>query len=415
MIPIIIIPVILLSASVEGKVSKLKSALSRSADYDSSGTLNISVKVGNGSGDNEEIFNQTLLYLPHAEDVYSVYLGFFGVTFNEDSGVVHQSRITSLNGFPIDGELTNIEPMAYLYDSTGFRVGQGIMGDNTIGQPDTVTGQTDSIAVIQRSYIRPTFYDAFVILEYTIINCSDDSMTGGKTIFFCDFDVGDFFGDDYTAVDTVNRAVYQYSLNDDYAGLSLIFPLQPDTIMYGNYSGWYFNGSDEEVDNIVNQPYYHIEFQYDTSYITTGDYSSYIVNSISDIAPDDSVKAAYAFAIGPNFTALQIEMSQAYDLYNGSINSIRRMENPIKYSLMKAYPNPFNSSAVISFDLPYSGETDLIVYDVLGREVQSLVTGQLSLGHHELVWNAKDFTSGIYFAKLKAGDYYQTKKLLLIK
>ena len=55
------------------------------------------------------------------------------------------------------------------------------------------------------------------------------------------------------------------------------------------------------------------------------------------------------------------------------------------------------------------------MYDIQGREVQSLVTGYLSLGYHEVVWNAESASSGIYFARLDAGGFAQTQKLLLIK
>ncbi|MBL7191840.1 T9SS type A sorting domain-containing protein [bacterium] len=79
------------------------------------------------------------------------------------------------------------------------------------------------------------------------------------------------------------------------------------------------------------------------------------------------------------------------------------------------HPNPFNATTVISFDLRNAGDVSLIVYDIQGREVQSLVTGYLSLGYHEVVWNAESASSGIYFARLDAGGFAQTQKLLLIK
>ncbi|MBC8204469.1 MAG: T9SS type A sorting domain-containing protein, partial [FCB group bacterium] len=82
---------------------------------------------------------------------------------------------------------------------------------------------------------------------------------------------------------------------------------------------------------------------------------------------------------------------------------------------LSAAPNPFNAKTVISFELRASSEVSLIVYDVQGRKIQSLVTGHLSLGAHEVVWNAEGMSSGIYFARLEAGDFTQTQKLLLIK
>ncbi|MBL7191616.1 T9SS type A sorting domain-containing protein [bacterium] len=88
---------------------------------------------------------------------------------------------------------------------------------------------------------------------------------------------------------------------------------------------------------------------------------------------------------------------------------------PQKNALHPAYPNPFNAKTVISFELRDASEVSLVIYDVQGREVRSLVTGHLSLGEHEVVWDAEGMSSGIYFARLQAGDFTQTQKLLLIK
>ncbi|MBL7191252.1 T9SS type A sorting domain-containing protein [bacterium] len=58
---------------------------------------------------------------------------------------------------------------------------------------------------------------------------------------------------------------------------------------------------------------------------------------------------------------------------------------------------------------------ELIVYDIQGREVQSLVTGHLSLGYHEVIFDGSDLSCGVYFVKLRTGTFIQTQKMLLIK
>ncbi|MBC8204938.1 MAG: M28 family peptidase [FCB group bacterium] len=88
---------------------------------------------------------------------------------------------------------------------------------------------------------------------------------------------------------------------------------------------------------------------------------------------------------------------------------------PEKYSLHTPYPNPFNPSTVISFELRDAGEVSLVVYDVQGREVQSLVSGHLSPGYHEAVFDGSELSSGMYFVRLEAGDFRQVRKMLLIK
>lgn len=89
---------------------------------------------------------------------------------------------------------------------------------------------------------------------------------------------------------------------------------------------------------------------------------------------------------------------------------------PDKFMLEQNYPNPFNPSTVIRYQLPVSSKVDLRVFDVLGREVAQLVHNQMeSQGMHTVTFNASGLSSGIYFYRLRTGDYIQTKKMLLLK
>jgi hypothetical protein len=88
---------------------------------------------------------------------------------------------------------------------------------------------------------------------------------------------------------------------------------------------------------------------------------------------------------------------------------------PTHFSLEQNYPNPFNPSTAISYDLPIAGRVTMKVYDVLGREVATLVDGFVEAGHHRETFDASRYTSGVYFYRLTAGDFTQTKKLLLLK
>jgi hypothetical protein len=92
--------------------------------------------------------------------------------------------------------------------------------------------------------------------------------------------------------------------------------------------------------------------------------------------------------------------------------------HPLSFSLL-CYPNPFNPSTRISFTLPKAGYVDLNVYDVTGRLVRRLAGGHigppLQAGEHEVVFDASDLPSGIYFARLQAGEVSQTRKMVLLK
>ncbi|MFH1525179.1 MAG: lamin tail domain-containing protein, partial [Bacteroidota bacterium] len=88
---------------------------------------------------------------------------------------------------------------------------------------------------------------------------------------------------------------------------------------------------------------------------------------------------------------------------------------PTDYALFQNYPNPFNPRTVIKFQVPSSKFVKLQVYDMLGREIQTLVDEYKPQGVYEVSFDASSLTSGLYFYKLTAGNFVQTKKLVLLK
>lgn len=95
----------------------------------------------------------------------------------------------------------------------------------------------------------------------------------------------------------------------------------------------------------------------------------------------------------------------------------QQTEIPVDYSLSQNYPNPFNPSTNIKFDLPSDNNVQIKVYDLLGKEVATLVNGRYSAGSHEINWDASDLSSGVYIYKMITSDgkFSQTKKMLLVK
>jgi hypothetical protein len=88
---------------------------------------------------------------------------------------------------------------------------------------------------------------------------------------------------------------------------------------------------------------------------------------------------------------------------------------PSTYSLSQNYPNPFNPSTKIKYSIPQSSNVVIKVFNVVGDEVSTLVDGQKQAGTYELTFNAENLPSGVYFYQLKAGDFIQTKRMILIK
>jgi Secretion system C-terminal sorting domain/Two component regulator propeller len=101
---------------------------------------------------------------------------------------------------------------------------------------------------------------------------------------------------------------------------------------------------------------------------------------------------------------------------NGGTNGVRTATStPNTFALLQNYPNPFNPTTVIRFSIPQRERISLIVYDILGREVATLVNGDLEAGPHQATFDASKLASGIYLYRLKAGTFTATKKLVLLK
>ena len=94
---------------------------------------------------------------------------------------------------------------------------------------------------------------------------------------------------------------------------------------------------------------------------------------------------------------------------------IEAMPLPESYSLDKAYPNPFNPVTTLSFALPVDSQVSLSIYNLQGRQVTSLVDGNMDAGYHSVIWNADSHSSGVYFVKMVAGEFISTQKLMLVK
>jgi hypothetical protein len=90
-------------------------------------------------------------------------------------------------------------------------------------------------------------------------------------------------------------------------------------------------------------------------------------------------------------------------------------EIPKEFKLYDSYPNPFNPTTNIKFDIPKNSKTEIKIYNVLGSEVETLVKEQLKPGTYEVGWDASNYPSGVYFYKFISGNYTFSKKMILLK
>ena len=199
------------------------------------------------------------------------------------------------------------------------------------------------------------------------------------------------FSDNYSATvgiqDASKTIGLQIAHNQDYVHDQLAVRISPWWLNPEPCAGIVDAGGEFEVDMVL-----------DASLLEDGVYESMIVISGCDEnynLPDINIPVA--FRVDP--TGIE---EPAFSL-------------PKEFALEQSYPNPFNARTEIKYALPVDSDVELDIYNVLGQKVETLVDENQPAGYHRVAWNAKDKSSGMYFYKIRAGDYVETKKMLLLK
>jgi hypothetical protein len=137
-----------------------------------------------------------------------------------------------------------------------------------------------------------------------------------------------------------------------------------------------------------------------------------------------SVSTTYFWRVRAKNSSGSSYYSNVWD-FKTSVTGIKPISSaiPLNYKLYENYPNPFNPSTKIKFSIPLSplsergvgGFVTLIIYDLLGREVITLVNEQLNPGTYEVTFDGSALSSGLYFYRITSGDFTDVKKMMLIK
>jgi hypothetical protein len=92
-----------------------------------------------------------------------------------------------------------------------------------------------------------------------------------------------------------------------------------------------------------------------------------------------------------------------------------KIDIPLTYTISQNYPNPFNPTTTINYSIPVPDKVTIKVYNILGDEVTTLVNEQKDAGRYQVTFNASQYASGVYFYRVQAGNFVQTKKMILLK
>lgn len=178
-----------------------------------------------------------------------------------------------------------------------------------------------------------------------------------------------------------------------------------------------FSGGGLNVDHYVLKKEYNFGSGYYPHYVNPAT-NTYTDPNIEITRFGGDVTARYSVkAIGP--TGIESSYSNTVSTNGNSLWKGKGENNSVnavkEYRLSSNYPNPFNPSTIISYQIPKDGFVNLTVYNSLGQVVKTLVNEQKSMGKYSVKFNANDLPSGVYVYKLQANEFSSTKKMLLTK
>jgi serine protease len=264
----------------------------------------------------------------------------------------------------------------------------------------------------------------YVIFLYTILNNSSSALNNFYFGLFFDWDIdGGNYATNVIDYDAGRQLGYAYDTGagpDTYAGVvslsdagvsfRAIFndetdPANPD---WGIYDGF----SDAEKWSSISGG---------ITYTSAGpaDVSMVIGNGPFNIPAKSVQRVAYAVLAADDSLQLMRAADSARakwgELIVTGMAGFTSIQPPETFYLSQNYPNPFNPITTINYELPITNYVELAVYNILGQKIASLVSDKQQAGHHQVKWNAAGFASGIYYYRLEAGNFVQTKKLVLLK
>lgn len=218
--------------------------------------------------------------------------------------------------------------------------------------------------------------------------------------------------DDFGGIDESRNMIYLHDNDQDPAGLFGVVLLSHVP------SGFVFYRRGEDPKDAA-QRYGYLSRTGVRPATLPDDYRMMVNAGPFTLTPGDSCQVAYGIVLGMNLAELQVNADSMIQIFKSTLTDVqersREEGTPRVFALHQNYPNPFNPSTTITYELPKSSEVRLSVYDVLGREVSVLVNERRDAGVHEVKFDGSNLASGVYFYRMQAEDFVQSRKLIFLK
>ncbi|MBU0559416.1 MAG: S8 family serine peptidase [Bacteroidetes bacterium] len=268
------------------------------------------------------------------------------------------------------------------------------------------------------SYIEEP-YDNFIILRYFFKNKGTSEISNFYAGLFMDWDLDEEdYGDNIAAYDSTGKFGYIY--NTDHSPVNTYVAAALVSWGSDNFHAIHNDGGDGGF-SVYDGFDFSEKWTSLTSNLSKPSAGPYDVSAVSSsgsytIPANDKIEVAFSIAAGPSLDELRESVYQSRIKYRELPTDIdKNVEQPYSFGLEQNYPNPFNPRTVIKFQVPSSKFVMLKVYDLLGKEVQTLVNEQKPAGSYDIEFNADNLSTGVYFYTLTAGNFTETKKMVLLR
>ncbi len=277
------------------------------------------------------------------------------------------------------------------------------------------------LKVIQSSFTWDSqFASGIQIIRYFIINTGWRVIDSSYVGLFSDSEVGlggvpNYFFNNFSAFDYYSGVAYSHNPVD--SGSTPVGILFLDSPPASRTTFKWYTVADSPLPDGPKYDMMSSGAMSPSEYPSLSDTRFLYAKGPYTLQPGDTLRIAIALLCSPDLWELETAATHARELYHNVVLAEPQPDNgqPNDFALEQNFPNPFNPTTTINYDLPIPVNVRLTVYDVLGKEVSTLVDGPELAGHHHATFDGSAVASGVYFYRLTAGAFTNVKKLMLLK
>jgi hypothetical protein len=344
-----------------------------------------------------------------------------GFTFNDQNFLFEGGLIVGTSPTQLEDVVRN-DQNANTQDADFASKGFYTLGPNLVSDQDGLTAFDDSLVLVNKIGLLITMHSyafsnpadsKYIILQYNLKNNTRNALTNLYAGLFLDWDVGNYESD-ISSYDASRSLGYCYD-----SGSGALTRREYLGVVALDGAAGFRSLVRDSTDLTRPSKWDWISGGFKKTQAGPTDIHQVISSGPYTLGPGFTKVIAFALVAGDSSLA---NIRQNADAAKARWQTIAKTvgigdnaATPARYQLAQNYPNPFNPSTTLQFQVPQKSFVSLKVFDLLGRELASLVNEERQAGIYRVTWDASKLPSGVYFYRLQAGNFVETKKMVFAK